>query len=521
MPKSMYVGVDGLSRIVGKMYVGVDGIARKVVKGYIGVDGIARLFFDSSDGGDDSEVYYALLYEDGTLVFQLGSVKDSDKALMARYSNIEPEYTSTSMLPWSSNMENITGVYFNSPMTANTSYWFYSAKNLRTVDATNLTDSDMSFTYYNCYNLTSPPVCGPSVTNMVRAYFNCQNITGNPVCGLSVTDMEYTYTNCRSLTGSPVCGENVTSMWQTYANCFNMTGFPVCGDKVTTMYNTYAGCTNLTGSPVCGPSVNSLSGAYRDCVNLTGAPVCGDSVTNMASTYVNCYNLTGAPVCGPNVTDLYYTYRNCTNLCGNMYMYSSNVQRINSCFNGRDASNMLNIYVSDSSVSLTTLMNYTNASSIIGRNCTWTHDAENSVYYNTFANIYIYPVANVYEACENNGDTGLKITSMPKIEYSVGEEFDPTGMELALFLNNSNPHQVKITDYTYIVNEDDVCVISCSYNGQEYTVELQLTFGNTLLSDYEYVDNGDGTYTIVGWNGTLNGEPSTEMVLPDDSSVIL
>jgi hypothetical protein len=85
-------------------------------------------------------------------------------------------------------------------------------------------------------------------------------------------------------------------------------------------------------------------------------------------------------------------------------MYSPKVQAFNSCFNGRNTSNMLNIYVADGSTSLTSLMKYTNAASIIGRNCTWTYDEANSVYYNTFANIYIYPVENVAAAREANGD---------------------------------------------------------------------------------------------------------------------
>jgi len=43
----------------------------------------------------------------------------------------------------------------------------------------------------------------------------------------------------------------------------------------------------------------------------------------------------------------------------------------------------------------------------------------------------------------------------------------------------------------------------------------------SVLVDFEYVDNGDGTVTIISWKGTLNGVASTEIVIPDDSRIIL
>ena len=43
----------------------------------------------------------------------------------------------------------------------------------------------------------------------------------------------------------------------------------------------------------------------------------------------------------------------------------------------------------------------------------------------------------------------------------------------------------------------------------------------TILIDFEYTDNGDGTYTITAWKGTKNGVASTEMVVPNISNIIL
>jgi hypothetical protein len=41
------------------------------------------------------------------------------------------------------------------------------------------------------------------------------------------------------------------------------------------------------------------------------------------------------------------------------------------------------------------------------------------------------------------------------------------------------------------------------------------------LEDFEISSNGNGTYTITDWKGTLNGEPSTELIIPDDSRLVL
>lgn len=36
-----------------------------------------------------------------------------------------------------------------------------------------------------------------------------------------------------------------------------------------------------------------------------------------------------------------------------------------------------------------------------------------------------------------------------------------------------------------------------------------------LLIDFDYVDNGDGTYTLIDWKQTYNGESSTECIIPN------
>ena len=46
------------------------------------------------------------------------------------------------------------------------------------------------------------------------------------------------------------------------------------------------------------------------------------------------------------------------------------------------------------------------------------------------------------------------------------------------------------------------------------------TFYDSLI-DFEYTKNSDGTVTLTAWKGTLNGEPSTELVIPNNPRIIL
>lgn len=46
------------------------------------------------------------------------------------------------------------------------------------------------------------------------------------------------------------------------------------------------------------------------------------------------------------------------------------------------------------------------------------------------------------------------------------------------------------------------------------------TFYESLI-DFEYTKNNDKTITLTAWKGTLNGVPSTEIVIPDSDRIIL
>lgn len=78
-----------------------------------------------------------------------------------------------------------------------------------------------------------------------------------------------------------------------------------------------------------------------------------------------------------------------------------------------------------------------------------------------------------------------------------------------------------------ILNGTKINPTSIVYNGVELTeiicngLCVWPDFDTSLLQDFEYTDNGNGTYTITAWKGTCNGAASTDCILPDSHRVII
>ena len=126
------------------------------------------------------------------------------------------------------------------------------------------------------------------------------------------------------------------------------------------------------------------------------------------------------------------------------------------------------------------------------------------------------------------GVSHIEISTMPnKTEYVAGEYFDPTGMIVTATCYDGS--YFEITDYMYNTNclTSNINEISISYveSGIAHTATVSITVGEydaeAALIDFTYTTNNDGTYTITGWKGTLNGEPSTEMIVPDNGLIKL
>ena len=87
-------------------------------------------------------------------------------------------------------------------------------------------------------------------------------------------------------------------------------------------------------------------------------------------------------------------------------------------------------------------------------------------------------------------------------------------------INNVQIHQLTNMKVGTKIEDNIARKVTKVYLGENGVAQL-CYFIPTYLKDFEYKNNYDGTYTLTAWKGTKNGEPSTELIIPNDRSVIL
>jgi hypothetical protein len=132
------------------------------------------------------------------------------------------------------------------------------------------------------------------------------------------------------------------------------------------------------------------------------------------------------------------------------------------------------------------------------------------------------------ELVSDIGVQDIKIVQMPnKTSYMRGEYFDPTGMIVTATCQDGSVKELKNYAYTKDYFAMGTTSIDIVYKeaGIVHKDTVQVTVSEfdpaTVLVDFTYTDNGDGTYTITDWKGTLNGTPSTEIIIPNYGCIIV
>lgn len=120
--------------------------------------------------------------------------------------------------------------------------------------------------------------------------------------------------------------------------------------------------------------------------------------------------------------------------------------------------------------------------------------------------------------------TELRVTTLPdKLIYMQGEIFDPTGMVITAFYADGTSEEISDYKISALLNKVgyynvEICAQVPSPIKCTLEVEVQ-EFNTEILQDFEYIQDFDGYYVITDWKQTLNGEPSTEMVIPDNTLI--
>lgn len=155
--------------------------------------------------------------------------------------------------------------------------------------------------------------------------------------------------------------------------------------------------------------------------------------------------------------------------------------------------------------------------------------AKNYITFVDRVNGYTY----VVEMCEGNivsycAIKSIEAATLPiKTAYVHSEYFDATGVVVTATCEDGSTKEVTNFTYptTYLAEGTTSVEITCVDAGVTYTTTIPVTVSAfdpaVVLVDFTYTDNGDGTYTITGWNGTYNGEASTEMIIPNYGCIIV
>ena len=288
----------------------------------------------------NEEDAYAILYSNGTMVFQRGDTPDPSMGeVIGTYTGFEAkEYNSSSSVPWYSNREKIQSVIFKDVIQpVSTAYWFSDCSNMNSCDLTNLDTSNvtnMRSMFYGCSSLTTLDVSGfetGNVTDMDSMFYGCSSLTTLNVSGFetgNVTDMDSMFYNCKFLTTLDVSEfdtGNVISMSYMFNNCSSLTFLDVSGfetSNVTNMSYMFRNChfTSLDVSGFETGNVTSMNSMFSNCSSLTSLDVSGfetGNVTDMGSMFYGCSSLTSLDVSGfetGNVTDMGSMFYGCSSL---------------------------------------------------------------------------------------------------------------------------------------------------------------------------------------------------------------
>ena len=215
---------------------------------------------------------------------------------------------------------------------------------------------------------------------------------------------------------------------------------------------------------------NDFSNRYKNMQNLINGntPPC---VRNMYYTYLNCTNLTGSPVCGDNVTNMGSTYHSCTNLTGSPVC-------------GPNVTDMNGTYLYCTNLHGNMYMYSSHVSNVAG--CFGGRNIFNIL------NIYVLKDSRSFNTIINGTSYSNSITDKP-----------------ITWTNNAGTCYYNTTEniYIYPVNSID---------------DIESLYVKDSLIDFEYTkDETTGIYQITSWKGTLNGVPSTEIVIPDSNKIMI
>lgn len=304
---------------------------------------------------------WAVLYADGTLVFQRGGEPDPARGeVVERWTGFEEERydyvpnpaggLAKPNTPWCGRLAEVTAVVVEDAISpVSTRVWFADMYNCASFDLALLDTSkvtDMSFMFATEYERVPYSVSGLSdwdVSSVVD--MGCMfapgpsgflDLSGWDVS--SVGDMFGMFEFSRFLTALDVSGwdtSRVTDMHDMFWGCSSLASLDVSGwntSWVRDMRNMFAGCESLSSLDLSGWDVSrvtdmglpyqttGMGGMFQDCTSLTSLNLTGwdvSSVTDTSWMFSGCSSLISLDLSGWNTSRLEsagYMFKDCASL---------------------------------------------------------------------------------------------------------------------------------------------------------------------------------------------------------------
>ena len=163
-----------------------------------------------------ADTAYAILYDDGELVFQNGNATEPGRTVKKRYevdltTPYIPDPLFDTFIPWYNERDSIFVVSFSSTIQpVCTAYWFFGCyslervDNIRNLDTVNVTNMDYMFG--DCHRLTELDISHfdtSNVTSMVGMFQSCGKLTELDLSNFNtekVKNMGWLFNSCSGLT---------------------------------------------------------------------------------------------------------------------------------------------------------------------------------------------------------------------------------------------------------------------------------------------------------------------------------
>lgn len=393
----------------------------------------------------------------------------------------------------------------------------WNRPSINSIDLCNVpwSDQKMVNAFYNCRSLTAIYNMNTNVVNMSGTYRECQSLSFASPIPSTVTDLSYAYYNCANISTIPSIPVVTRNVAYAFSGVKKMSLAPTVPDSVVNTVGCFSECTGLLAMPVLSNHSESLENTFRNCVNLSAVGAIPSNVTSLCNTFYGCSGIQELPTVTNNITNMHSTFYGCTRIQGKVTIACNNITDVVDCFGGTTATKNVGIFYYNQDGSYTNTYNsfiaagYDEIGSLHG---VYLQSIDNIVLTNCTintvpitANVYMSSVGSVFGDSANNYNAHINGTDLILDNYlnenaksivvpSNNEEMRSLEMYTGEFryykvaadgytpetgkitattadqiidvpLTAEGSSTVDITNWTYILNEEDGTVVLSGYNG--------------------------------------------------------